>query len=269
MALLLGGATAVTMLVSLFGSRERPEFSGDQPLSLKEAFVQTLTNSTFVVFGVANMALNFSFVMLTAVFPFFAKYVLHVEGMLQSVLLLIIFLSSLLVMPIWAKGITRHGARKALAAAAFMFGLATLPFLAASSFLSGAITCLLLGLGFAGLLMVTDVLLADIIDEDELKTGTRREGMYFGINGFFIRISIALQAVILAQVLTRTGFRAGEVQSASAIGGLRALMSPIIVAALAVIVIMMWIYPLHGERLKKVKGELDALHREKASRARS
>ena len=33
-----------------------------------------------------------------------------------------------------------------------------------------------------------DIVLSDVIDEDELRTGQRREGSYFGVNAFVERL---------------------------------------------------------------------------------
>lgn len=265
MGILLGAVTAVTLLISVLGSRERPEFSQEEPLRLFRAVKATLRNRSFLTFAFANMAVNFSFIMLTAAFPFYSKYVLGVEGFSESLLLGAIFASALVAMPVWGWVVVRIGPRLTMGASAVIFAVGTLPFLVAHNFTSGLFTSLLLGLGLSGLIMVTEILIADIVDEDELQTGVRREGMYYGINGFFVRIAIAIQAWVLTAVLGVSGYQANvSAQAASAIIGLRVLVSPVVVVALLVAVAMMWIYPLHGRRLQKVKSDLAEIHRRKA-----
>lgn len=267
MGILLAAVTVITLFISVLGSKERPEFSHDEPLNLWQSLGNTLANRSFVSFGLANMALNFGFNMLVAGFPFYSHYVLKTQGVQETILLGLIFVSALVVMPLWQKCIVRFGSRNCIAAAFVMFGVATMPYMTASGFKSGALISLFLGLGLSGLLLITDVLLADIVDEDELRTGTRREGMYFGINGFFIRISIAGQASVLALVLKSSGFDPDlSVQGARAIQGLRFLLSPVVMVALLLALLMMWVYPLHGQRLDRVKKEIEALHHDKASR---
>ena len=48
-----------------------------------------------------------------------------------------------------------------------------------SSFYSGLAVTAIFGLSLAGLLMLTDLLIADMVDADELQTGARREGLVF------------------------------------------------------------------------------------------
>lgn len=268
MGVALGGVTALTLFISVLGSRERPEFEGDKPLGFWASLSATWRNRSFLTFGVANMAINFSYGLLAMVYPFFAKYVLRVQGFQQSVLLAAIFVVALIVMPVWGRILVANGPRRTLTIAACVFGLATIPFLFASDFISGMAASLLIGMGFSGLLLVPDVLLADIIDEDELKTGRRREGVYFGINGFFVRIAIAAQAGALALVQMTTGYDSRlAVQTAKAVTGLRILMSPVVIAALLLVALMLSAYPLYGTRLDQVKADLSRLHENKAQRS--
>ena len=53
--------------------------------------------------------------------------------------------------------------------------------------------------------MLTNPLVADITDEDELQTGARREGMFFGMNGLVIRFAFVIQGILTAIVFTATG----------------------------------------------------------------
>jgi GPH family glycoside/pentoside/hexuronide:cation symporter len=55
-----------------------------------------------------------------------------------------------------------------------------LPFWIAKNYIHAVIIALFLAFGLAGLLVLLDVLIADVVDEDELKTGVRREGCTSG-----------------------------------------------------------------------------------------
>jgi len=108
--------------------------------------------------------------------------------------------------------------------------------------------------GLAGLLMLRDILLADVIDEDSLVAETRREGMYFGMNGFVIRAAFAAQGAMLGGMLALTGYNpALDSQPPNVATGLRMLITLAPVLAMAVALFAMVRYPLHGERLAEVK----------------
>ncbi len=115
-----------------------------------------------------------------------------------------------------------------------------------------------LGVGLAGLMLLMDILLADVIDEDHIRTGQRREGAYFGSNALFIRLGVSAQALVMSQIMDASGYDpALAIQPASLAIGIRILVTAIPVAALVMALLIIRMYPLHGENLKRVKDELE------------
>jgi GPH family glycoside/pentoside/hexuronide:cation symporter len=115
----------------------------------------------------------------------------------------------------------------------------------------------LVGVGLAALMMLFDVLLADIIDEDEVKVGQRREGAYFGIQAFIFRLGISVEAVLVTRLLDASGYvpdAAAQPQAALVV--MRLLLSAIPAVLLALAFAAVWFYPLHGERLQAVRKAL-------------
>ncbi|MFA6655609.1 MAG: MFS transporter, partial [Bacillota bacterium] len=124
---------------------------------------------------------------------------------------------------------------------------------------------LFLSFGLAGLLVLLDVLIADVIDEDEVHTGFRREGMYFGVNGFMIRLGISLNAIVMGWVLNISGYDAYlTVQPDSAIWGMRLLMTVVPIAAMVLSLAIFRHYPLEGEYLDRVKAQLNEIRKKQA-----
>jgi GPH family glycoside/pentoside/hexuronide:cation symporter len=100
------------------------------------------------------------------------------------------------------------------------------------------------------------MLLADVIDEDAAKTGRRREGMYFGVNGFLGRLSGVLQTQTISGILLFTGYNASlpvEAQPPAVAAGIRVMVSLVPMAALALAVVVLIFYPLHGAYLARIR----------------
>lgn len=168
---------------------------------------------------------------------------------------------------LWSKATVRWGARTTFIVSMTFYGLAYLPFLFVASFGGGIVAAVLVGFGLAGLIVLIDVLISDVIDEDELKTGARREGMYFGVNALLVRLGISLQAVIMSTVLTLTGYNpALAVQPPSAVTGMRILVSIVPILTLVFALIAVLLYPLHGARLAEVRAGISQLHAQKQQR---
>jgi GPH family glycoside/pentoside/hexuronide:cation symporter len=268
MGILFGIITGLFFFVSLWGSRERHEFQRDEPLGFRDALRATFSNRSFRLFLGANFCIQFVFVMVTATVPFYAKYVLKLGDMETSAMLGAAFVSALPCLYLWTKVSQRFGSRKALLASLVAFSVALLPFLVVGSIWGAILTTMGVGVGLAGLMMLTDLLIADVVDEDELQTGSRREGMFFGMNGFVIRFGVSVQSVILTQTLRLSGYVPDlPTQPGAVTVGLRLLLTLLPIAGLAVAFLAIWAYPLHGERLAEVKARVARLHQEKAAQA--
>lgn len=284
MALLLAFLTAFWFGASLLGSKERREFSREPALPLRQALRATFANVSFRYFMIANLAKEFIYSMLTATAPFYTKYALQIQeavrvgpvtldvGMQTSLFLGITFLAALPAIPVWTAITKRVGAHRAWKIACLTFSTTILYFLFAGDFFAGILGTAVLGLSLAGLLILPDLLIAAVIDEDELVTGVRREGMFFGINGFIIRFAFSLQGIVTAAVLTLTGYvhPTGEalypVQPLSAVWGIRGMMTLVPIAAMGITYWALSRFPLHGARLAEVQREVAALHAQKAER---
>jgi len=260
MGLILGVVTGVALGISLLGSREDPSLRGE-PLPLGPALRYTLANRSFLTFVLTSLTVQFSWTVLMATLRFYTKYVLGLNEGQHTLMLLGCFLVVFVLLHPWGRITVRLGPRKAMMVGLVIFGLTLLPAWFVSDFAGGVVYAALLGLGLPGLMLLLDVLISDVIDEDELRSGARREGMYFGVHALFIRLGISFQGLVMGAVLTATGYDPNlAVQPASALWGMRFLMAGVPLVAVALAFLCMVLYPLHGERLAAVKAQV-ARHR--------
>lgn len=257
MGAIYAALTGVALGISLLGSQEKRERDASESLAVIPAIRYTLGNWSFVSFGIGHFLIQVGLVTLTAVVPFYAKYVLRVADTQTSVLMGAIFIVAIAVLYPWKVFTIRVGVRNAMIAACVLFGLSATPFWFADSFAEGVATTALMGIGLAGVIVLTDLMIADIVDEDEIRTGVRREGMYFGVNALFIRLAVSVESIIVGWVFTRTGYNADLVaQPGPAITGLRLLVTAVPLASFALAAMMFYLYPLHGKRLGEIKAAL-------------
>lgn len=281
-AALLAVVTALFFGISLIGSRERPEFAADEPLSFTESIKATFTNRNFLVFLGVNLMIQFVFLALTSTTPFYTKYVLLIQADLtlpggitldvatqNSVFLGLTFIVALIALPIWAAITRRWGAWKTLRLCTLLSAGILLGFFWAYNFYTGLAVGVVFGLSLAGLLMLTDLLIADLVDADELVTDTRREGLYFGMNGLVIRLAFTVQGMITAVVLTLSRYVAPTEgvlypeQPLTAVWGLRFMIAGFPALALVVAYFLLGKYTLHDEKLAKMRTAVSHLHAQK------
>jgi GPH family glycoside/pentoside/hexuronide:cation symporter len=87
-----------------------------------------------------------------------------------------------------------------------VMGASVIPLGFAQNPINAAIAAAGLGLGLSGLILMEDVIVADVIDEDEVKTGQRREGMYFGMSKFIMKLSGSIAALWFGWIAPAYGY---------------------------------------------------------------
>jgi GPH family glycoside/pentoside/hexuronide:cation symporter len=253
--------------ISLLGSREHLEFSREGSLPLVKAFKVTFTNPTFLAAAAANLMINFIWSWMAAMAPFFTKYVIGSAEEKMSILFLVMFGTSIVFYPAWRWITLRSGSKPALTVAVALYVLSSFPVLFITTFTQAIVVFALMGAANAGITLVLEIVMSDVIDEDELKTGLRREGVYFGVIQFVARFAMVLIGGCTALVLGRGGYQAGVAQQTpGAILAMRWGMFGFSLAALVLFLIAMRCYPLGKAKVEAMRAQLEKIHQEKAAR---
>jgi GPH family glycoside/pentoside/hexuronide:cation symporter len=134
----------------------------------------------------------------------------------------------------------------------------------------------LAGFGLAGPQTLTNVLFAQVADEDELRSGVRREGAFFGVNALITKPAQSIAIALMPFVLEATQFVTREAnagrpflnQPAEALFGIRVVAGLIPGVAMLLGALILTLYPLHGARLAELQRNVLALHAEKKEKLR-
>jgi GPH family glycoside/pentoside/hexuronide:cation symporter len=245
-------------------TKEREIFYKAEALGFKEALKATWKNKAFRVVVLAWLCISIAYVIASATAIFFAIYILGMNELETGISLLFMFLTAIPCLLFWYKLSQKYGAVRATMASMTLFGFSFVLLLFVINLFMFVIALALLGVGMAGVILLPQTLYADVIDEDEINTGVRREGMYQGIRAFIVKGSVTLSYVTMAIVLQFSGFQAGAAtQPESALLGIRLLIGLIPAVVMFIGILIYTNYPLKGERLKRVKEEVIRMHEEK------
>ncbi|KQR48047.1 hypothetical protein ASF87_03665 [Microbacterium sp. Leaf161] len=253
MAIVLSTVCLVLLVWSFFGGmieRRVPE-AASEAMRWRDQLKYTFANRAFVPYVLGSLFIQTSIAVILAALPFYVRYSLGAAEGEASLLLGAIFVTAIPSIVLWSAVVRRTSPRAALLWSVAVFGIAMLGYLLPSTVPAAALVGVAVGVGVGGLLQLLEVVLAQIIDEDATRTGHRREGAYFGVNGFVVRGSVVLQAVVAAAVLTASGFDAslGDAQPEAVDGGIRVMVAvvPLVFAALAWL--CFWLYPIRTRDL--------------------
>ncbi|MBP8002418.1 MAG: MFS transporter [Chloroflexi bacterium] len=246
---------AAAMYIGLPGMFERPEFANRPALDLLPSLKATFINRSFATIVAAYTLRYFAISTLATGVPFYIKYSLKVDDALASAILASAFITAGLLLWPWRQYVAHRFEARTTMMLAFLIMAAGAGLLFFVRTIGGAVAAaMLFGVGLSGMILMTDVILADIADEDEMHTGLRREGMYFGMNGFITSLSFALVALVFRWLPPAYGYDSTlTVQPDSVAIGFRLYMSLAPAAACLLAIIALYLYPLHGSRLRTVK----------------
>ncbi|MEN8255884.1 MAG: MFS transporter [Verrucomicrobiota bacterium] len=117
-------------------------------------------------------------------------------------------------------------------------------------------------LGFIAQSVMVNSMLPDIIDYDELRTHTRREGMFGAVYGWSWKLGISLALVVSGFLLSSTGYDAdlGTQQLASTITKMRLLDIGVPILGCLAGLLLIRLYPLDEQKAYEMRAELEKRH---------
>ncbi|MFC4223398.1 MFS transporter [Lysinibacter cavernae] len=245
MGIALGIVAVACMAIAATSTVERRPASTVE-FSFVQALGHTLKNRAFVSYVIGSFMLQLSLVLLQASVPFYTKYVLgDPDPTLISIVMATIFLVAIPMVYAWGIVIRRFGAKLAILATIVVYAVGLIPFLFANGIALVLITAAVVGIAVAGMLVLLDILLAEVIDLDAERNGVRREGMFLGVNGFIVRWSVTVQAAVIGGVLAMSGYDANlSVQPESVALGVRLMIAGIPLGILVLAFIAYLFYPI-------------------------
>ncbi len=251
----------ITVALAVFCARETPtppqEHLGfsDAMRTLAQNHLARRVLLTDLLLGVAQGVSG-------GLFLFYFQFMLGFVRESQT-LVAIYFVAGLLGVPIWWIAARRIGKHTALQATFLYAALTTLPLLVLphASFGIAATFMVIAGLAQGGSILLTRALMADVVDEDELKTGLRRSGLYFGLLQMTSKTGLAAGPLCLA-VLQIFGFDAslGARNSGAALTSLAVMFIGVPILLFLLAALSLRKYPLDENRQKELAAAISARH---------
>jgi GPH family glycoside/pentoside/hexuronide:cation symporter len=259
-----GVIAAAAVLTTALSIRERRR--GEAPPSqLKPipAIRETFRNRPFVRLVGAFFISSFSFALMTSLLPFYLTYQLDMEDQVPLVLLTMLATIGIFLFP-WKKISDRINKGPSYALGLFIACLAVI----ATFFLPYGPTPLIYviafvaGFGFSAQWVFPWSMLPDVIEYDQLQTGERREGIYYGVWALLTKLTDALGVAVGGWALSGFGYVPNIVQTDMARLGIRLFFG--LIPSLAIILslpLLIW-YPITRKSHAALRGRLEAVEAE-------
>jgi GPH family glycoside/pentoside/hexuronide:cation symporter len=276
---LFGGLAAIPYLLIFAVVRERHIPSGlpEAELPLGQTIRTAWGNIPFRFATLIYMLNWITFDLVALLLPFYLLYwiargnllesatVFGVSLPLESAVFAILLITATAVLPFWLWLSQRLGKHLAyIVGMIFWAGVQIAIFLVHP----GQITLVLwmsflAGLSVSAAHVLPDAMFPDVIEWDELRTGRRQEGIYYGVKNFIRKLTGALAIFLALQVLGWFGYRTPPegvttfMQPSNTLSAIRFLIGPLGAVLLFSAVITAWFYPLTRARHARIRKLLE------------
>lgn len=259
---------AVIMVLSIwstfFGCREKKleldkiETQSKTPLHYARAIVDELRRNPPFRYAVLILLLtNCAATFIAVNLPYYLQYSVSVQEH-QTELITLLFLMAIIMVPVWVKIARKFGKAESYRIAMLIYALVlcALPFITADNAGYLYVVAVLAGIMHSAALMIPWAIVPDVVEFDELKTGERREGLFYGGTTFSYKLATAIAVFASGTVLSIIGYQPNQAQSADVVAGLNNLVGPLPAALLLCGAILSTKYPLTSAKHKEILAEL-------------
>ncbi len=249
--------------IQLCAYKTKIRFIGEQKeaLGIIESIKLSFKNKSFVVLVLSNFTMVFLTAVVTGSLFYYIEYVLGLTGVALIYPIIFTVSGCIVGAVLLMRWIENVGLKTGMLRGMVICGIG----LISSTFLDGWILYVLMafiGFGIIMPLLTFNVMVGELADEDEMKTGTRREGMFFGFNALLTKPAGSIAGTFIVLMLDFFEFVRpipidnvfiSQPQTDFTIMGMKIMFG--LVPGIFVL-LGAWIfthYELYGERLEKVK----------------
>ena len=235
MGAVLGIMIIISILAAFVGTKERvqPKAESESGSIWKNLISLVKMKEYRFVLGafIFNMV---GFDIIMALYIYYMKYALKIADDISYIFMAVPLVCAVVATPFWVSLSNKIGKQKTYIYSAFYFliPLGTCLFLPKKNIVLVIIMIILMGIGISASQVLAFSMLPDIVEVDELKNGTRREGIIYGTSMFLYKVSSALMVAGVSAGMGIFGYvesQGTEIveQTTLAIIGIRVLISAV------------------------------------------
>jgi GPH family glycoside/pentoside/hexuronide:cation symporter len=259
MGIIFGIVSALPLLFTFFGTREKEEYTSQPQPGLREQFQAVRGNRPFWFAAGIFLFTWTAIEIIQNMLLLFLKYRMGLEA--ESDLVAgAVFITAIIVLPFWVWVSQKTDKRVSYIYGMFFFiaVMIMLGFLDPALGFSVVIALAsFAGIGVSAVHVLTWAMIPDAVEVDELRSGARHEGMFYALVTLFRKVASSIAIPMTALVLGWSGYVSNSAQQPeSAVWAIRILIGPIASVFLFGGILFARFYPLsreaHAETRKQI-----------------
>ncbi len=183
--------------------------------SFFKAAKSVISNKRFMLKMLIFFGYQAAVALLAASALYMVIFVIDMEAWFLSILMGAMLLGAFISVPLWVKLSHKlNNNKKTCVIAGVVMFFTFLPIFFVNGLIFFIVALLLFGVGLGGQWFADAPAMADVLDDVAIRSGKRKDEIYYGYQTFFVRLSLVIQAVVFAVVHTLTGFVEGSIDQA-------------------------------------------------------
>ncbi|MEA5511858.1 MFS transporter [Crocosphaera sp. UHCC 0190] len=256
LGLLAGIIAVIAIYISVWGTykryhyvqREPGNHPQSSPLSLWQKLRVILTNFPFLCVMAIYLCSWLSVQTIAAILPYFVINCMQLTEEHFTRMAITVQGTALMMMIVWNFLSHRLG-KKAIYLMGIPFTIIAvigLFLLQPGQVILMYVIAIMAGIGIATAYIVPWSMLPDVVDLDQLKTGERREGIFFALVVQLQKIGIALALFMVGKLLDNAGYIPGSTgqQPDTALWAIRMIIGPLPTLLLIISLVLAYFYPI-------------------------
>jgi GPH family glycoside/pentoside/hexuronide:cation symporter len=252
------GVLAIVPYLMLFAFiREKEAQPLTEKLDILKEFASTLRNRPFRYAIGVYVTAWVAVALVAALFQYYVTYWMQMPDQLE-IMLGLVQGSALLFIPVMVFLSKKLGKQKA-----YIIGLVwwavvmmILAFLSPQARTAAYFLAAMAGFGVAAAHVIPWAMMPDVIEQDELEHGTRREGTFYGFMIFVNKSGTAAVLAGIQLVLHWTGYVPNGIQPQSALLAIRMMIGPFAAFLLVLSMWFAWRFPINRKTHDALRSEL-------------
>lgn len=255
MAIIMGLVMLISSWITVFSVKETDNSKLKKQKGVVQSYKDAFMNKEFIYALIPWTLFVTGVTIIQGSYLYYFKYIFNDAGKFELTLFGLI-ITALISLPLWVK-ISKHISKSS----SYMLGMGIftvgLIFSYIVSPILGTMATVIIvtvsGIGFSTHYIMPHSLLPDVIELDAIRTGIRREGVYYSIWNFLLKCGQAIAGLLIGITLDLVGFitpsNPNEVvmQSDKTLDGIAFLCGPLPVVIILIGILILRKYPITKE----------------------
>lgn len=268
MGTIFGAVLLVSTLTTVFSVKESVRVQPATSMGFWKTYREVFKNKPYNLILIVYILHILGITIASAIVIYYFKYILGNEGATTWAMLILI-VTGMIFIPV-SVALSKKVGKKLVYGIGFVVMAIMLMFIFFFGHIMGVtftlVMIFLAGTGFGLLYAMPYAIVADAIEYDVLRTGERREGAFFGIWTWGLKLGQALASFLMGVILETMGYVANAMpQTPSAQLSIRLFLGPISAVIFIAAAVVLYFYPITEKRYNEICAQIAEMEAKKAS----